>query len=938
MLFLNTVLLGGLAAVAIPVIIHMIRSQAAKPLDWGAMRFLMDTVAMRRRTTEWEDLLLMMARCALLGLVALAIARPAVPPDSQVPWMFVLPATLLGIALAGGSFVLSSSKLRWLMRGIALVVLLLAAAMVLLAEQFNLKRFEATGRRDVALVIDASDSMRLKRGTTTIFEQAVEEAKQVVKEAPRGTAFSVVLGGPAPEARTATPLTDRADVIGVLDGLKVVGGTFRAHEALGIATLGLSEGLNPSKEIIVFTDSQRNGWQFDNPGAWDELAKAWNGMGSKPKLILRDFGVPTPFRNLALGDFSVSRTVVGTDREVTIRMKVTNTGDEAVTPGPVTLEIGGTVIGRKPVGLLVKDQSEMLEFRHKFERPGPVEILARIEVEDDMKEDDSIARVVAVRKALAVLLVEGNPTGEFFERGSGYSALALAPGALAGQDKQRYLMDVRVVLATELDESDLVGADVVVLADVDRLPEGLAQNLALKVSVGCGLLIIAGPHCESAFYNNWTGISGPVMPLALGEGMVSEAGIKLESSSFTHESLALFKGENDLSDALIRVWRKCGDAASGAATGASFSNGDAFLGAMNYGKGRVMLVSCPLDARAGNLPAKPAFVPLVHELVTWTAGGGLELNIAATWSPSINLGLGGHGLRGSYFTAKQLGKPVFERDDPAIDFNWGPGSPDRRIVRDGFSVEWIGSIVAPMSGTYAIIADVDDDLMVKIGAGGTMGRGKGKGEIGKVTFEAGEPQLIEAYYKEVNDNASVRLLWKPPGEPEQIIPTSALLLATGKEDHVLEVIDPLGQKRTATKRSGRGGGELRIAGPAVPGLYQVRAGAVGAAWLPGWAGGVLPLAVTRDEAESRYEIMNEVDLAMVKARVDLVQPRSVADIVGVLVGKGFGREIWRILAAAAILLFLLESVLARWVSKSRRTSENVHVEFGEKKVWEGGPR
>jgi hypothetical protein len=473
---------------------------------------------------------------------------------------------------------------------------------------------------------------------------------------------------------------------------------------------------------------------------------------------------------------------------------------------------------------------------------------------------------------------------------------------------------------------------------VDRLPEGLAQNLALKAAVGCGLLIIAGPHCESAFYNNWTGISGPVLPLVLGEGMVSEAGIKLEASTFMHESLAWFKGESGLGDALIKVWRKSGDAIRGATTGAAFSNGDAFLGAMDYGKGRIMLVTCPLDARAGNLAAKPAFVPLIHELVTWTAGGGIELNIAASWSPSINLGLGDHGLRGRYFTQKQVGKPVFERDDPAIDFNWGPGSPDRRIKRDQFSVEWNGSIVAPVSGTYAIIADADDDVMVKIGDEGTMGRGKGKGEIGKVTFKAGEPLPIEAYYEEDKDNASVRLLWKPPGEPEQLIPTSVLLLATEKEDNVIEVIDPLGQKRTATKRTGRGGGELKIAGSAVPGIYQVKAGKASAAWLPGWAGGVLPVAVTRDDAESRYDIMSEMDLAMVKARVDLVQPRSVADIVGVLVGKGFGREIWRILAAAAIILFLLESILARWVSKSRRTSENVQVEFGEKKVWEGGSR
>ena len=122
MLFLHPWLLAGLVAVSIPIIIHLMRRQAAKPMDWGAMRFLFDTISVRRRKMEWEDLLLMAARCLLLALVALAIARPFLAPDSQVPWMFVLPAGLLGIALLGASFVLSGRKARWLSRIAAAVL------------------------------------------------------------------------------------------------------------------------------------------------------------------------------------------------------------------------------------------------------------------------------------------------------------------------------------------------------------------------------------------------------------------------------------------------------------------------------------------------------------------------------------------------------------------------------------------------------------------------------------------------------------------------------------------------------------------------------------------------------------------------------------------------------------------------------------------------
>ena len=52
MLFLNPWLLAGLAGISIPIIIHLARQQAAKPIEWGAMRFLFDTVAVRKRRME----------------------------------------------------------------------------------------------------------------------------------------------------------------------------------------------------------------------------------------------------------------------------------------------------------------------------------------------------------------------------------------------------------------------------------------------------------------------------------------------------------------------------------------------------------------------------------------------------------------------------------------------------------------------------------------------------------------------------------------------------------------------------------------------------------------------------------------------------------------------------------------------------------------------
>ncbi|MES2475998.1 MAG: PA14 domain-containing protein [Verrucomicrobiota bacterium] len=938
MLFLNPWLLAGLAAATIPVIIHLVRQQAAKPIEWGAMRFLFDTISVRRRRMEWEDLLLMAARCLLLGLLALALARPFIPPDSAVPWLFVLPAALVGIALFGGSFVLSNGKASWIVRLLALALLLGVTALILLEKQLNLKRFEASGRRDVALIIDASASMELVRNGKSVFEEAVEEARQLVKQAPNGTAFSIFLGGPAPEARTAAPLTHRADVLGVLDKLEPIGGTFRAHDALGMATLGLAQGTNAAKEIIVFTDAQRAGWRLENPSAWDGLESAWKAMPAKPKLLLRDFGTPKPFRNIALTNMELSRTLVGTDRELVMRVTVENTGSEPLTPGPVAMEIEGKQIGSQPIGLLIPGQSETVEFRHRFDHSGPQVIEARIDSLDDLAGDNRSERVVTVREKLPVLLVDGNPAGSFFDRAAGYSALALAPSAglmAGGKAGERFLMDPRVIAASNLTDQDLDDAAVVILADVPRLPAVLANRLAAKVGGGCGLLVIAGPRAEADFYNAWMGFDGPLLPLPLGDEAVDASGVSPAASTFDHEAMKRFTKKSDLEAARVKRWRKTGRPIVGAVQGAAFSNGDALLATRNYGNGRSMLVTCAFDARSGNLPAKRAFVPLLHELVTWAAGGGVDLNVVSAWSPSIVLDSGSGGLSATYSRGReQKLKQVLQRVDAAIDFDWKNDKPSKNMPQDDFTIEWMGSLVAPISGDYLIEAEADDSVEVRIGNRFSLTGNRTDKRSASITLEAGKPLPISITYQEDGGEAWVRLNWTPPGGVRQIIPSAAFRPAAGKEE-TLKSLDPHGLSREATIRPGRRGRELAIAGTALPGIYQVTVGGTLDEILPGIRNGTLPVAVGRDAGESRFEPMTEGDLALIRKRADLLQPRSVADMLGILQGKGFGREIWKLLAVAAFILFLLESLLARWVSKSRRTAEDVRVEFGEATVWRG---
>src|SRR6059036_3839729 len=78
MSFLNPIMLAGLAAVTIPILIHLLTRRKFQKVVWAAMRFIQASVEKNQKRMRLEDMILLAVRCLLLGLLALALARPAI--------------------------------------------------------------------------------------------------------------------------------------------------------------------------------------------------------------------------------------------------------------------------------------------------------------------------------------------------------------------------------------------------------------------------------------------------------------------------------------------------------------------------------------------------------------------------------------------------------------------------------------------------------------------------------------------------------------------------------------------------------------------------------------------------------------------------------------------------------------------------------------------
>jgi len=88
MSFLYPLFLAGIAAVGLPIILHMIRRQTRKRVTFSSLMFLRTTVPRFKNRSRLENLPLLILRCIILCLLAFGFSRPFFPrktKDTPIP-------------------------------------------------------------------------------------------------------------------------------------------------------------------------------------------------------------------------------------------------------------------------------------------------------------------------------------------------------------------------------------------------------------------------------------------------------------------------------------------------------------------------------------------------------------------------------------------------------------------------------------------------------------------------------------------------------------------------------------------------------------------------------------------------------------------------------------------------------------------------------------
>ncbi len=143
------------------------------------------------------------------------------------------------------------------------------------------------------------------------------------------------------------------------------------------------------------------------------------------------------------------------------------------------------------------------------------------------------------------------------------------------------------------------------------------------------------------------------------------------------------------------------------------------------------------------------------------------------------------GILGEYYNNKNLsGQAVLTRTDYSIDFDWGPESPDSKLINaDDFSVRWTAELEVPYTETYTFITlrDKKDGVRLYIGGQLIIDDWPGNNTLPEedsaiIDLDAGLVPIVMEY-RDAGQTALAKLKWESLSiEPNEVIPRDTFFL------------------------------------------------------------------------------------------------------------------------------------------------------------------
>lgn len=576
--FGNALILGWLAAAALPVIIHLWNKRKYREVPWAAMEYLLAAMRKNSRRIRLEQWLLLAVRTLIVAFVVLAMAEPF-------------------LERAGFGFVAGTRTLK-------------------------------------VFVIDGSYSMDFKPGDQSRFDRAKTLTMQIVEDSPQGDGYTLVLMGSPPQTIVGKPAIEKREFFDELASLKLPhsGADLTATLAKVAEIIRQAQGSGLSRiDVLFLTDLQRTTWDQEQLAAGGKALLT--GVAQEATLSVIDLGDGTA-ENLAVTRLSLAEPYAIAGRELTIAAQVRNFGAQPKLRHLVELYIDGRRVNDSLIDVQ-PGATAQASFRHRFSAPGDHLVEVRLGP-DFLSIDNRRWLSIPVKEQLRALVIDGKPAGDGVSGASDYVVLALNPNS----DDPTARAAVRTEVASEsaLVERELDRYDAVFLCNVGQFTATETQLLRSYVNNGGGLVIFLGDRVDADRYNRELGAAG-LLPAEIGR-RATEAKYRFDPLDYRHPLVAPFKGREQaglLTTPVYQYFQLKADEHPAARVALAFDGGDPAIVESPVGLGRVVLIATDGSLSSVDpvtrspwttMAAWPSFLPLVQEMLALVASSQMDrLNV-----------------------------------------------------------------------------------------------------------------------------------------------------------------------------------------------------------------------------------------------------------------------------------------------------------------------
>jgi len=536
MSFLNPFLLFGSIALAIPVLIHLVRREKSEIVPFSSLMFLLKVPKRSIRQQKIKNLLLMALRLLILALLVGAFARPYMTQPAK--------------PVANG-----------------------------------------TANRGIVVMLDNSYSMRYGNN----FDRLKAEAQKRI-DSMRASDRMAIIAFNENASLLARPTSDKNALKAVVDSLEPSFAGTRYYEAFTLADRALNEFAGDQKQLVVISDFQRNGW---NRSSRESI------IGTDVKTETVNLAVQNP-NNVGIDSVSVDQTSFTRTYAGRVIARIHNYRKDIPVDVDVSVSLNDKEMSRKK--LTVSANSFALAEFTGFDLPlGFSKGRVHIDPNDPLKVDDDFLFALERREKLKLLIVDTGKAKQSLYLRQAYTSTSDLP------------FEVTIIPVSAVTPEEVARHEVVVINDVPRLPDKVREKLDDLRKTGQGQLVILGENSEIGWWNGYAKL--PVKPVqrifvAKDRG---KPWVSLTTYDRNHGIFKPFEKSTRvvLNSAQFFAYMNV-EARAGAVVLAKYEDGSpAIVESSKEDHGMLVFNSTVDNAKWNDLPLKPSFLPLFHEMIRY---------------------------------------------------------------------------------------------------------------------------------------------------------------------------------------------------------------------------------------------------------------------------------------------------------------------------------